>query len=162
MLALLATTPVIEAGREQEIVALFAPHKLGGEVIPAWRLMNVRVQPSYIEVEIQGPGRSAHLRLDHPSGSTKHTDTTPSFAITRGENAGEGDGKRAVDAVIEAIRKNDGGKFWRTTAEEKPAGAEPAPAERRPISGIVIPALLSAALLGFGIAFFVRRRRAQR
>lgn len=150
--------PIIESGREHEIVALFRPHQLGGEVVPGWRLMNIRVQPTYIEVEVEGSDRSAFFRLDHPEASRHHSDSTKSFAISRGENATEGDAARAVTLLIEALRKNDAGEFWR----ERRAVASPQAVEQRS-RGVWVPVIATGVVLAVVVgAVLVARRRKRR
>lgn len=158
LLALAAPVFVIEAGREKEIVALFTPVPLGGEVEPGWRLMNIRAQHTYIEIELTGPDQSAFVRLDHPS-TERADERTPSFAVTRGDNAKQGAGARAATRVIERLRANDHGGFWRARAEA-PAGDSPigptAPARSR---GIVIPVVVTLLVGALAVGLFVRRRR---
>jgi len=157
LLALSAPVFVIEAGREKEIVALFAPVPLGKELVPGWRLMNIRAQQTYIEVELVGPGRSAFVRLDHPDAAKQAKERTPSFAVTRGDNAEQGDGAVAATKLIELLKQNDRGTFWRTRATT-PGGDPATPPQRS--RGIVIPVVVTLAVGALALALFVRRRKA--
>ena len=157
LLALSAPVFVIEAGREREIVALFAPVALGKELVPGWRLMNIRAQQTYIEVELVGAERSAFVRLDHPDSAKEARERTPSFAVTRGDNAREGDGAHAATKLIELLKQNDRGTFWRTRASAPDGGPAATPAQRS--RGIVIPVVVTVTVAALALALFVRRRK---
>lgn len=100
-------------GRESDVLALLSPYALGREVAAGFRLMNVRIEPAVIEVELKGPAGQAKLRL---RPSTPATRTTESFVIERDAGARAGVGRVAADALIAAIRRNDRGGFWRSAA----------------------------------------------
>lgn len=103
--------PVIEGGREREILALFRPHELGREVVPGWKLWDVNVSPLAIRVECRGPGdRRVALRLIHPSsGEGVHS---KSFVVQR-ENA-DPQGMAALQALEARVVENDRGNFFRS------------------------------------------------
>ncbi|MGB1275224.1 MAG: hypothetical protein ACPG77_05690, partial [Nannocystaceae bacterium] len=71
--------PVIEGGREAEVVGLFAPYRLGGPVVDGWVLTRIDIQPTRIAVMGVGPdGEPVAVMFDHPSrGPDDHQ--TPSF-----------------------------------------------------------------------------------
>lgn len=102
---------VIEPGREEEVLALFAPYRLGSEVAGGVTLANVRIEPTGIVAELAGPAREkTELRLAHPDAVREPSETSPSFAMSWDE---EGD---AVRALAAAVVRNDGGGFWRVRA----------------------------------------------
>ncbi len=107
--------PIIEAGREEEILALFAPYELGGEVRDGYRLMNVAIDVSSIDVELVGPDdASVTLRLTHPDLAESSLTATASFAV---QHVAEGGSPPpAADALIAAVRDNDEGRFYRRRA----------------------------------------------
>lgn len=103
--------PVIEGGREREILALFRPHQLGNEVTPGWKLWDVKVSPLEIRVECRGPGeRRAAMRLIHSSAGEGVA--TKSFVIQR-DSAADPAGFPALDALSRAVAENDHGNFFR-------------------------------------------------
>lgn len=104
--------PVIEGGREQEILALFRPHELGREITPGWKLWDVNVSPLAIRVECRGPGdRRAASRLIHPSRGAGVS--TKSFVIQR-DSAADPAGFPALDRLSQAVTENDRGNFFRS------------------------------------------------
>lgn len=104
--------PVIEGGREQEILALFRPHELGKQVTPGWKLWDVNVSPLAIRVECRGPAeRRAAFRLIHPNaGDGVHT---KSFVIQR-DSAADPAGVPALELLAKAVGENDHGGFFRS------------------------------------------------
>lgn len=103
--------PVITEHREAEILALFKPFDLGKEITPGWQLADVGIQATRIEIKLAGPGKAAAgARLELPR-RTPSAETTPSFSVIRDPGAPP-DGAKALDALVDAVRKNDGGKFW--------------------------------------------------
>ena len=159
LILLAAPVFVIESGREQEIVALFSPVSLGGEVTPGWRLMNVRVQQTFIEIEIQGTDQSAFVRLDHRDAVADASERTPSFSVTRGDNAKDGPGGEAASKVVALLRQNDRGGFWKQIGTDPSAPPAPAPARRR---GVVVPAIVAGVVVALIAALYVRKRRQRR
>ena len=62
--------PVITPGREEEILALFAPHAVGAELVPGWTLHSFSIEVSTISVWVAGPEDTyANLALDHPDNA---------------------------------------------------------------------------------------------
>jgi hypothetical protein len=147
--------PVIEAGREQEILALFHPHQLGKEVTPGWKLWDVNVSPRGIRVECHGPnaGRAA-MRLVHPGGGGGDGVHAKSFLIQR-ESGGDPAGSAALEKLTAAVVANDGGGFFRSMGVPR---VEVAPNRTRflaiPIATFVL------ALAGMLLARRIRGQRA--
>ena len=110
-----AALPVITGGREAEMLALAKPFALGSDVSPGWHLENVTASETAIRYLVLGPGGAkTAVRLEHPKRAPSQ-ETTPSFAVHR-EVSKEGGAAPAdpkiLDALVDAIRKNDGGNFW--------------------------------------------------
>ena len=148
-----ADTPVIAAGREADVMALFRPYTLGAAVTPQAKLWNVRVEPERIVVEIEGAAK-ATFRLEHPDRSPG-TERSKSFTVHREPSATTGAGKEATDLLVARVRANDTGQFWdRTTPdpEGRPAAAPP-PRFR----GIWIPIVVT--FVAAAAAIWVSRRR---
>ena len=107
--------PVITEHRETEILALFKPYDLGKEIVPGWRLDDVGIQAMRIQVKLEGPAKAAAgARLELPRRAPS-SETTPSFSVHRDPGAPP-DGAKALDVLLDAVRKNDNGKFWPLTA----------------------------------------------
>jgi hypothetical protein len=112
---------VIGPGREGDVLALFAPHGLEREVVPGWKLWNVRIAAESIHVELVGPdGSSAELRLVKRAGGAE---SSASFDVLRDSRSRTGDARAAADALVAALVQNDPGGFWQTGAPE--VGAAP-------------------------------------
>ena len=123
--------PIIEPGREQEVLALFAPYALGKEVTPGWRLWGVNINRSNIKVSVRGPeDRDVGFLLDHPDREQKPDARSKSFAISLSEPARAGPAKGPIDALVAAVQKNDNGRFWRI-AKPLPTDARSAPQPAR-------------------------------
>ena len=103
--------PIIEPGRESEILELLAPHQLQEPVSPSWSLHSLSVDRATIHLWIAGPDqRFAHVTLDHPDQVAQPTFATPSFGVTVVEQpAGSED---AVAVLLQALERNDDGSFW--------------------------------------------------
>jgi hypothetical protein len=146
-------TPVIAAGREKEVMALFAPHTLGHEVVAGWKLMNVRVQPDNIAVELAGPGGAfASFRLLHPDAAPSDAVRTPSFAVVR-ETPAAAD--QAIAPLVVALRKNDKGGFWREAPTVTAERSQPESDDRS--GGLWFTVLIT--VLGLGAVYLIARRR---
>ena len=116
-----AAQPVIEAGREADVLRLFAPYGLGSEVAAGWRLSNVAIRQTEIEVGLgQASEQDASFILVHPTRTPSDAIRTPSFAVAR-DVPDQPDVRAVRDALIQAIRNNDDGKFWRVEREVAPA-----------------------------------------
>jgi len=148
-----AARPVIAGGREGEIEALFAPHRLGDELAGGWTLHSVQIEVSTIHVWISGPERRfAHLTLDHPEHAPPTSRRLGGFALT---SVTEPRGSEpAVLAVVTALERNDTRGFWaikRAYAEED---APPGASERAwPWlgDGLLLLALFLLVLLGLAL-----------
>ncbi len=117
---------VIKRGREAEVVALFAPYKLGGPPVDGWQLHSLNVEAHGIEVTlVSASTQSVQFVLEHPS-RVDSEERTPSFAIVRGQHAEQGPGAEVVDEVIAAVAKNDPGGFW-DVVEDDPDSMEHLP-----------------------------------
>ena len=108
-LALAQTIPVIEPGREADVQALFAPHRLG-DVIAGWRFEAIDIDRDVIRVRVVRDGEERDMVLAHPGDAPP---TTPSFAITHENHP-------ALDALAAAVAANDRGDFWRAEAHPDP------------------------------------------
>jgi hypothetical protein len=136
-----APASVIGEGREAEVLALFAPYRLGGEVVEGWRLWNVRIEQTRIEVELRGPG-DAPATFELGQGPAR--ERTPSFAVRR--RSGAVGATTATNALVEAVRRNDHGGIWR--ALPPPADRATPPPAAPPVSlpvALAVPALVAAA-----------------
>jgi hypothetical protein len=124
-----AERPVISAGREGEIAALLAPHRLGDDLAAGWTLHSVNVEVATIHVWISGPGqRFAHVTLDHPDHAPPNSRRLGGFALTRVDEPPGAE--PAVAALVAALAHHDTDAFWAI----KPAYAEEAPGVR-PVPG---------------------------
>lgn len=116
------TGGVIESGREEEVLALFAPHRMGEPVARGHRMGSVRIQRERIVVELVPtagePFDALVLRsaADAPKGARTHG----SFWLERSEGL-SADARAAVQALEAAVRANDpGGLFTKVPDDEGP------------------------------------------
>jgi len=131
--------PVIEQGRESEVLGLFAPHKLEEELTAGWRLENVAIKWGSIDVELLHieSGEIVGFTLEHPQRADDGARRIGSFALVKlrgldegalggGEGvAGPGGGAiAALDMVLKAVERNDAGQFWRATSEKEGVGTK--------------------------------------
>lgn len=136
---------VIEAGREREILALLSPHELAHEVVPGWKLWNVKIGSRAIELELAGPdGTQARLTLTERGDSRE--EVSASFGIARDLEA-RAAGRAAADALVAALKKNDSGSFWHarpravTTPPAEPPDISPSIAWPLGVAGLSIAAM---------------------
>lgn len=116
--------PVLEAGREADVLRLFRAHPPGSYPAPGWRLMEISIRPRSIELQIDGPaGRAARMALRHPDDVVRPSARSASFAVVR-ERAGDDGGERALDALVADLARNDAGRFWRTRSAVLDDGTE--------------------------------------
>jgi hypothetical protein len=114
-----ASRPVIVAGREDEILALLAPHALGDELVPGWTLHSFTIDVATIHLWVAGPDqRFAQVDLDHPDYGRARARELPSFALA--VIAEPGGSEAAVAELIATLERNDSGAFW----QRSPAEAE--------------------------------------
>ena len=106
--------PSIERGREAEVLALFAPILLGGEVTPGWKLEDVDIEARRIRCVMEGPdGAKATVILDHPE-RLEWQRTSKNFAMRGDPAPGSGmAGEASVVALMDAVQRNDQQNFWR-------------------------------------------------
>ncbi len=104
-----AAHPVLLGGRESAIEHLFDPYKSGQEVAPGWRLGDMAVQRTAVDVQLQGDGHVAHLRLQALQDATPQSAQSQSFATTLD---GPPEARLAADKLIAAVAQNDHGGFW--------------------------------------------------
>jgi hypothetical protein len=155
--AVLAASPVIAAGREAEVMALFAPFALGAALTPEMKLWNVRVEAEHISVEMTG-SVTASFRLEHPERSSG-TERSDSFVIVRDAAAASGAGKRAADMLVARVRANDAGDFWDQAAD--PFG-DPAPNVAPPqrFRGLWLPIVVTVGAAATAV-WLARRPRGE-
>lgn len=116
-----AARPVIPADREDEIQALFLPHRLGDEVTPGWSLRTIAVDLATLRVGLVGPEeRLAGLTLDHPDYAPPGARVVGSFAVLESE-APPGS-EPALAELLAALARNDDGRFWETHGAVAPDG----------------------------------------
>ena len=114
--------PVIEPGREREVLALFAPHRLAREVTGGVVLANVRIEPTRIVAELSRDGAAVgEVALEHRGAQGEPARSSASFAITWSVPPGDEDALAAARAVTDAVVRNDPGGFFRVHAMP-PAG----------------------------------------
>lgn len=144
-------TPLIARGREADVLRLLAPFRDGQAVADTGVVLeNVRIAADTIAVELRDPaGQAATVTLrPAASGGSK------AFALESPKAAGKLG--VAVDLVVAAVAKNDGGQFFRTqqttAAAISPAQAAPAgpvPEFATPLGYVTATlwAVLAAAML---------------
>lgn len=115
-----ADLPTIEKGREADVIGLLAPYSLGGEVAGGWSLWDISIEQTQIEIGLRSSNQQAtSLVLVHPTQASAKAMRTPSFALARDvQDLPSAQGAR--DALLQAIRNNDDGKFWRVTRPLNP------------------------------------------
>lgn len=118
-----ASRPVIVPGREQEILALLAPHALGDEIAPGWTLHSFEIDVGTIELRVAGPDDTyAELTLDHPEHGPRRARPIRGFALTIVDQpAGS---EAAIAELITTLERNDDGSFWQVEpsyAEDPPS-----------------------------------------
>lgn len=96
----------IGPGREAEVLALFAPHALGDELVEGCRLDGVQIEPRQIVVRLAGPSEPVVVRLQ-PRSSRSDVPRSASFSFR-----GDGLDHPAALALMRAVRANDDGTFW--------------------------------------------------
>ncbi|MBD91272.1 MAG: hypothetical protein CL940_13145 [Deltaproteobacteria bacterium] len=123
-------SPVIEAGREREVRALFAPHQVGSPLpkpLSAWTFEQIRIEGNRIILVLTGPEKTsieAELRpsVCAPDGAEQ----SPSFY--RGSVAPAA--APAADLLWASVLERDSGGFYRTFVDPAPSKSAPAQAER--------------------------------
>ncbi len=104
-----AERPILLRGRESAIEHLFDPFTSGQEVTPGWRLGDMAVNRTMVDVQLQGDGKVARLHLKSLQDATPQSANSQSFATTLD---GPPEARAAADKLIAAIAHNDHGGFW--------------------------------------------------
>ncbi len=144
-----ASEPVIERGREAAVLALFRPHVLTSEVTPGWRLWEVRIRSTFIEIELDGPGDGrAAVRLDHPDKVARPDMRSKSFAVTRSTTSPEGAAASAV--LLDALTANDDGTFWQRAPVKLASGVGVQHLDGSALLVLLVGVVLALALRGAG------------
>lgn len=167
------------AGRDRQVLARLAPYAVGQEIAGGFRLTRTGIGREHFEVLVEGPGgRRGYLLLARLDSAPEGAERLPSFAawINPGSaEAGAPDPGLALAALLEALRRNDDGRFWE--APPDPPGPEASGARRedggredrgggegrgdRKGDGSGVVAIVVAALAIGGAALLVRRARAR-
>lgn len=127
-----AAPPVIEAGRERDVLALVAPFQDEGEISGGVVIAGIRVRGDRVEVLLalgRPPTEVATLSL-RPLDPEAGRAAGASFRIVRPQQTSAPMGA-AADAVIAAIRANDDGRFFPLPADpaEEATSAQAGPAQ---------------------------------
>ena len=110
-----AAQTVIESGREDEVLQLFEPHVLSGEVVPGWQLRHVSIQERSVDCQLRGPEETtAVLRLSPLERAPEGAERSGSFWFERVDSSGAG--AEALTALVKAVQGNDDGRFWQLVA----------------------------------------------
>lgn len=151
--------PVIEAGREADVLALVAPFEPLGNVTDTWSLVSVGIEMRLIRYSVADQaGSRAALVLRHPSTAPGAREKSPSFALER-EGPDVDAATAALDALAQAVQRNDQGSFWTREARAPTAMGEAisaARARRTATVWLVDGLLLSLAALAV-LAFLLWR-----
>ncbi|MCB9751715.1 MAG: hypothetical protein H6713_17210 [Myxococcales bacterium] len=152
--------PVIEGGREREILGLLAPHGPGGEAIDGWRVHSVRVDMAEIHVTLKDPGGgAATLVLAHHE---RPGDARSGSFSMRFEGVETPEARAALQRVSEAVQRNDDGHFWKIEREVSPLAVAASKTTSVSVErsreaaawlrdGLVSLALIAAALGGLAV-----------
>ena len=154
-----AARPVIPPEREADIEALFAPHRLGDELAPGWKLHSFSIELATIRVWVAGPYRRfAELTLDHPDYGPPESRPIKSFALTIvSEPSGS---EPAITALVSALERNDDGQFWALHASVAEDG-EPNSRFSAGVPGWMKDGLLAFTLMaGVALALLIQALRA--
>lgn len=112
-----AQAHLIGPGQEEVVLALFAPHELGGEVAAGFALWSVAIESDHIVVTLRaGDGRETSLTLRHPDTAGGDTQRTTSFAAVPG-GVSDAEASAARRTLLGALRRNDHGGFWEDAGE---------------------------------------------
>jgi hypothetical protein len=116
---------VLRAGREAEILALFAPYQLGSPILTGVSLWNVAIQRKKIEIELRmASGATATVWLLHPE------DTSATEGALRSKHfsgvirsAEEPEARAAAAALLAAVQRNDQSSLWEAPGVQRQGGA---------------------------------------
>ncbi len=105
----------IGAGREAEVLALLAPYRLAEPVRGQWLLWDVQIGEDEIVVRLKGPAEERlELQLVPRSRASGPPPPSASFGFVLGA-AASAEANEARDRLVQAVRRNDSGAFWRST-----------------------------------------------
>ncbi len=141
--------PVILRGRESAVEHLFDPYKDGQEVAPGWRLGDIHIQKSAIEVDLHGEGADAKLQLLPLQDAKPDSLRSQSFATLLVGPAAANDAAKRLSA---AIAQNDRGGFW-SQPSTPPA---PPPSVWSQVRRLLTDAVLFTALAIIGLFLHLR------
>ena len=150
-----AQVPVIEPGREAQVLALFAPYALGTDVQPGVRFSGISIDRSSITATVTSSDGTAQLVLLHPRSPNAPSRRTVSFAL---RVQGNGDPRAAAGLLADAVSQNDQTPFWRVVADT--SGASQVGPVAPTLDGLSVDLALLALLLG--LIFLALRARDQR
>jgi hypothetical protein len=156
--------PVIVAGREPEVLDLLKPYGLGTRFGDGWIVDNIAINGEFVRVLALGPkGEKAAVRFDLPKRSPS-PETTPSFAVHRElDPKGPQVDPKVLDPIVEAVRKNDNGKFWPAHGPVPRDDKTGLKAHQQSTSWRRLrrPILAVTAAVVAALALFLERRRSQ-
>lgn len=115
--------PVIEAGREAEIQALFSDISTGDT--QGWRVRDIHIPYDRIRATFLGSGdREVLLEFRFPAKDQSAVASTPSFEVfvVRIKNTPEAEAIAFARRVAESAGVRDDGKFWQKRASDESAG----------------------------------------
>ena len=150
----LGRTPVVESGREADVIALLEPHAVGAPVAQTkWRLDEISIDQAEIELVLVSSGGRAHLILTPAVCDLEAAERTGSFAIERGHSPEQTSVVAAFEALIAAIAEHDDNSFYKIRMSPPPEIREdapgPPPAWRTlALTGVLVWAGLLGLLIG--------------
>jgi hypothetical protein len=104
----LGRTPVVESGRESDVLSLLVPHSVGEKVAETdWRLDEISIDQAEIELVLRSSSGRAHLLLSPAVCDSEARERTRSFAIERHYAPDQGSVVTAFDALVAAVRQQD-------------------------------------------------------
>lgn len=120
-----AVSHVLRAGREKDILALFAPYSLGSKVTEHWKLWSVAIKAQRIDVSLRDPnGHDEHFSLVHPDEALDVPERTSSFAVQRAALK-DVSSQEAANLLFQAMSKNDHGGFWEEPKQDQVKPSQP-------------------------------------
>lgn len=146
----LGRTPVVESGRESDVLSLLVPHSVGEKVAETdWRLDEISIDQAEIELVLRSSSGRAHLLLSPAVCDSEARERTRSFAIERHYDPDQGSVVTAFDALVAAVRQQDNNSFYKVRMSPPPearAHGAGAPPDWRTLS--LTGCLVWAGLLG--------------
>ncbi len=121
-----AASHVLRAGREKDILALFAPYGLGSKVTEHWKLWSVAIEAQRIDISLRDPnGHDEHFALVHPDDALNVPERTSSFALQRA-SLKDASSREAAELLFQAVNKHDHGGFWEEPKQDQVKPSQPA------------------------------------